>query len=63
MAGYQHVRKYLGYGGEGQPLGPVIDHQRMGEQMPPTYRETLEYGLYLCETHGDGKYPTKDLIK
>lgn len=63
MAGYQCVRKFLGYGGEGQPVGPVIDQERTGQQMPPTYRETLEYGLHLCQTFANGTYPTKDLIK
>ena len=63
MAGFQYVRAYLGYGGEGQPLGPVIDHERTGQQMPPTYREILEYGLHLSSTFENGNYPLKKLIK
>ena len=63
MARYKYVRSYLGYGGEGQPLGPVIDHDRNGLEMPPTYREVLEYGLHLCATFENGNYPLRDLIK
>ena len=63
MASYRNVAKYLGYGGEGQPLGPPINPDRAGEHCPPTYRELMEYGLHLGDTLGGGKVQLSDVIK
>ena len=63
MKPFKKVETFLGYGGEGQPLGPVINQDRVGEEMPPTFREVMEYGLYLCHTYADQNHPLDDLIK
>ena len=64
MAAYNNLNKYLGYGGEGQPLGLDINHQRTGLIFPPTHRKLLEYAPHLNSTYdGGGSYPKADLIK
>ena len=64
MASYKHMKKFLGYGGDGQPAGPAINHERTGLNFPPTHRELLEYAIYLSDSFsGRGSYPEKELIK
>ena len=63
MKPLKKVETFLGYGGEGQPLGPVINQDRVGEEMPPTFREVMEYGLHLCHSMADQSYPLDDLTK
>ena len=64
MASYKNIKKFLGYGGDGQPAGPAINHERTGLNFPPTHRELLEYAIYLSDSFsGRGSYPEKELIK
>ena len=32
MASYKNMKKFLGYGGDGQPAGPAINHHQHQEQ-------------------------------
>ena len=64
MAVFRNLKKYLGYGGDGQPVGPDINHDRTGLHVPPTHRELLDYAVYLNDSfNGGGAYPKDQVIK